>query len=62
MNLFAEDKTAKPSIRFKSFDLINEFPLINFYLYIKPVIKDITIQDELKYINLIKKYNFLRLL
>ena len=52
-----EDKTTKPSIRFKSFDLINEFPLINFYLYIKPVIKDITIQDELKYINLIKKYN-----
>ncbi|MEV9527121.1 hypothetical protein ACOTVK_01765 [Aliarcobacter butzleri] len=52
-----EDKTTKPSIRFKSFDLINEFPLINFYLYIKPVIKDITIQDKIKYINLIKKYN-----
>lgn len=52
-----EDKTTKPSIRFKSFDLINEFHLIDFYLYIKPVIKDITIKDKIKYINLIKKYN-----
>jgi len=51
-----EKGTTKPSLRFNSFKIKNKYN-IPMYLYLKPIIDKITIQDINKYINLIKKYN-----
>lgn len=50
-----EEKTTKPYDRFLSFLLAKEKKL-NIYLYIKPVLKNITIQDIDNYVEIVKKY------
>jgi len=51
-----EDKTTKPEIRFKSFNIMKKLN-IPVILYLKPILYNVTINDVPLYINLIKKYN-----
>lgn len=51
-----ERGTASPESRFRSFELIEKFN-VPLYLYIKPVIKNVTIKDLKAYLDVVKKYN-----
>jgi len=51
-----ESLTSSPEERFKSFEIIKHLN-IPVILYIKPVIKNITIKDIQKYIDIIKKHH-----
>lgn len=51
-----ESGTTKPNIRFKSFDACNALGVRSF-LYIKPVITDVTIRDIENYSNLLEKFS-----
>ncbi len=51
-----EKNTSAPNLRFKSFELKNIYN-IPMFLYIKPVIDNVTIQDINLYIDIIKKYD-----
>lgn len=51
-----EKGTISPKLRFNSFELQKQHN-IPMYLYIKPVLNNITIKDVDKYIEIIKQYN-----
>lgn len=51
-----ENKTTNPIKRFKSFDITSKYN-IPMYLYIKPMLPNITIKDSSQYIAIIKEYN-----
>jgi DNA repair photolyase len=52
-HLIYEQKTTNPKDRFKSFDILKKYNLPSF-LYMKPILKNITIKDLPEYIKVIK--------